>query len=511
MGGLLLVLVAGGVYMYHSDGERISELESQLGALKKQEEQSIVDRRVSQQMEKIANGQQILAEERSREAIEQAKIAQAATLRSEADRKHALKAQAEAEASAEEAKKSYQIAEQQRQEADNQRLQAEHAKLVADTLSYTSLGRTLGTQSYTILRSGDKELGNMLAYASYLYTNNYGGDLYASSVFQALIQAAGGRRSWPIHESRISCIEISPKDGSLLTVGTYGEFFVNRIKGSQIQTTRLIDDRNYCFRKIYTAKNGRSYAISHTGHLVIVNGNETEIIYLENVTRPFSLEDMHDGRQLLIIGENSVALLDLATNRIISTRPLDFKVICSGRRDNKPLLFDNRGRMHLVNSLDQMTNEKIPVPGQISAYDNSPREHLTAYGMTDGTIWLIDGSGKTHKLVGHLSKVTKIRMIGNRLYSSSYDGKLLFWMTSDMQIKPITLFQSNSWLTDFTFGSHGDYIWTGEQNGTVSEYLISLPKIAQRIRQNVKRNFTQEEWNYYVGKGIPYMKVRSEE
>ena len=220
---------------------------------------------------------------------------------------------------------------------------------------------------------------------------------------------------------------------------------------------------------------------------------------------------MNDGHQLLIIGENSVALLDLATDKIFSTRPLDFKVVCSGRRDNKPLLFDNRGRMHLVNSLDQMTNEKLPVPGQISAYDNSPREHQTAYGMTDGTIWLIDGSGKTRKLVGHLSKVTKIRMIGNRLYSSSYDGKLLFWMTSDMQIKPITLFQSNSWLTDFTFGSHGDYIWTGEQNGTVSEYLISLPKIAQRIRQNVKRNFTQEEWNYYVGKGIPYMRMMNEE
>ena len=48
----------------------------------------------------------------------------------------------------------------------------------------------------------------------------------------------------------------------------------------------------------------------------------------------------------------------------------------------------------------------------------------------------------------------------------------------------------------------------GEHNGTVTRCLISLPKIAQRLRQNVKRNFTQEEWNYYVGKGIPYRKVK---
>lgn len=510
LGGLLIAFAAGGSYMHRNDGERISELESQLGVLKKQEEKSDVDRRVSQQMEKIANGQQILAEERSREAIRQAEIAQAATLRSEADREKALRAQAAAEVSAEEAKNSYLMAEQQRQEADNQRRQAEHAKLVADTLSYTSLGRTLGTQSYTILLSGDKEIGNMLAYAAYLYTSNYGGDLYNPSVFQALIQAAGGRRSWAVHDSRISSIEISPKDGSLLSVGTYGEFFVNRIKGDQISTSRLMDDKNYCFRDIYVTENGKSYAVSHTGHLVIANGSQTQIVYLENVNRPFSLEDMHDGRQLLIIGENSMALLDVATDKVISTRRLNFSVVCTGKRGNKPLLFDNHGRMHLVNGLDQVTSEKIPVPGQVSAYEYSQKDRLTAYGMTDGTIWMIDGSGKAHKLVGHLSKVTKMRLHGKRLYSSSNDGKLLFWMTGDMQIKPITLFQSSSWLTDFTFSRNEDYILMGEKDGTISEYLISLPKIAQRIRQNVKRNFTQEEWEYYVGKGIPYMAVKSE-
>ena len=32
--------------------------------------------------------------------------------------------------------------------------------------------------------------------------------------------------------------------------------------------------------------------------------------------------------------------------------------------------------------------------------------------------------------------------------------------------------------------------------------------IAKRLRQNVKRNFTPEEWNYYVGKGIPYLKIK---
>ena len=511
MGVLLLALVAAGIYVRHGDSERISELESQLGVMREKEKRSEVDRRVSKQMEEIAYGQQALSEERSQEAIRQSEIAQEMTLRSETERKKALAAQGVAEASAQEAMDAYQMAERQRVEADNQRRQAERAKLVADTLNYISLGRTLGSQSYALYQAGDTELGNMLAYASYLYTQDYGGDLFVPAVFQALTQSAGGRRNWSVHNGSISRIDILPKDGRLMTVSTYGEIFTHTppslSKGGtgNLQTSRIVSDRQYCFRDVIAAKNGKGYAVSHTGHLVVVDGGKVDrVISLENIDKPFSLQAMNDGSQLLIIGENSVALLDIATDKIVGTRRLDFRVVYTGRRDYKPLLFDNSGGMHLVTSLDKISNEKVPVAGQVTAFASSKNAHLTAYGMADGTIWLINQSGKMNKLVGHLSQVTKMKFDGRRLYTASYDGKLLFWMTDDPQIKPITLIQSGSWLTDFSFTSDKAYIWTGEHNGTITEYLISLPKIAQRLRQNVKRNFTKEEWDYYVGKGIPY-------
>ena len=183
--GLLLALGVAFFHSRHGDNERINELEAQVVALQRQGENSELDRSVSEQMEFIAHGQQALSEERSQEAIRQSEIAQAATLRSEAERQNALKAQAVAETSAEEALASYQMAEQLRQKA-------EYAKMVADTLSYISLGRTLGSQSYSIYQTGDTELGNMLAYASYLYTYDYGGDLYSPAVFQALTQSVAG-------------------------------------------------------------------------------------------------------------------------------------------------------------------------------------------------------------------------------------------------------------------------------------------------------------------------------
>ena len=88
---LLSSIVAGG-YLYHSNDDRINELESQLGALRQQEKQSAVDRRVSKQMEEIAFGQQALSEERSQEAIRQSEIAQEMILRSETEGQKAIKA-----------------------------------------------------------------------------------------------------------------------------------------------------------------------------------------------------------------------------------------------------------------------------------------------------------------------------------------------------------------------------------------------------------------------------------
>ena len=502
--GLLLALGVVAFHSRHSDNERINELEAQVKTLQQQGENSELDRSVSEQMEFIAHGQQALSEERSEEAIRQSEIAQAATLRSEAERQKAQRAQAVAETAAEEALASYQLAEQQRQ-------RAEYAKTVADTLSYISLGRTLGSQSYSIYQTGDTELGNMLAYASYLYTHDYGGDLYSPAVFQALTQSAEGHRSWNIHNGNITCIDISPKDGRLLTLSTFGEIFCHQIKGEQIQTSRLLNEKQYWFCDVFAAQNGMVYAISKTGHLVIANSHQAHSVFVENVNKPFSLQNLNGGKSLLIVGENSVALFDIASDKVVATRSLDFHVISTGKIGKTPILFDDRGHMHLVKTLDDMTNEKIPVAGKVTAYARSSKDHFTAYGMADGTIWLIDGNGKAYKLIEHLSRVTMMKFIGKRLYSSSYDGKLLFWpIESNSQFKAVTLYQSAHWLTGFTFSNEMDYILTSEYNGTVTQYLISLPKIAQRLRQNVKRNFTREEWNYYVGKGIPYRKLKNE-
>ena len=299
---LLLLSMAVGIFMHRSDRERVRELENQVGELNKQQKKSSVDRRVSKQMEEIAYGQQVLSEERSQEAIRQSEIAQAATIRSETERQRAVQAQMEAEYSAQEALKSYQIAEQQHKEANEQRRQAEKSKLTADTLNYISLGRTLGSLSYSIYRTGDKEMGNMLAYASYLFTHDYGGNLYSSSVFPALTQSSDSRQSWSVHEGCITGVDFFPNSKQLLTVSTHGEMSLNELQNGRMVSRQLFSNKNYCFRDAFASMSGRSYAISHTGHLVIAGDGKTKIIDLNFLTRPFRMEIMTKRRELLVIG-----------------------------------------------------------------------------------------------------------------------------------------------------------------------------------------------------------------
>ena len=506
---LLLLLTAAGLVIHGSDRGRIRELESLVGELMEQQKKASVDRRVSKQMEEIAYGQQVLSEERSQEAIRQSEIAQAATLRSEAERRKAEQARTDAEYSAQEALESYQVAERQRMMANEQRRQAEKAKMTADTLNYISLGRTLGSLSYSIYQTGDKEMGNMLAYASYLFTHDYGGNLYSSSVFPALSQSSGGKQSWGVHEGNITGVDFFPNGKQLLTVGTHGKMMLSELHQGKLSSRLLFSNSSFCFRDAFASMSGRSYAISHTGHLVVVGGGKTAIIPLEFLTRPFRMEILPKTRQLLIIGEHNLALLNLDNDKIVASRQLGYNVVCAWRRDNKPLLFDDRGRMHAVNSIDDLTDEKVPVGGRVTSFAHNPKEGLAAYGTSDGTIFLTDRLGHIHRLVGHLSQVSKLKFNGRRLYSSSYDRKLLFWMIGENQNKPITLLQANSWLTDFTFDDAQNYIWTGESNGTVTQYLISLPLISQRLKKNVRRNLTRDEWDYYVGKGIPYREIKN--
>jgi hypothetical protein len=506
IGLALLGIAAGGFWAWYTTQKEKEELQAIVASLQKQEMKSSVLQSVSKQMEEIAYQQKAISDEQREEALQQTKIANEMREQSEVERQNAIAAKKVAMESEKKALDAFDQAEQQRQMAEHQRLQAELSKRVADTLSYVALGRSLGSLAITQYRVGNKDLATLLSYAAYYFTNKYNGDIYNPMVYQALSLASQSRREWSKHSGATMNVDfISKDDNKFVTVSNYGEMIQHELAGNDLKSTTLFENSDFDFRDVYAnEKTGISYALSRTGQLVVNTSKGIEIQELKGLVRPFKLSAL--GENTLIVAENAMALYDIKQNKVVAIRPLSFRPSYVSKTDKMPVMFDNSGKMHYVITIDSLVTKKVPVPGRVSAYNISQSGNREAFGMDDGTLFVVNKRGAVQRLVGHRSRISKLRFYNHRLYSSSFDGTLNFWELNLEKPEPMTLYSGNCWIMHFAFDKSRSHVWIGDQKGNVAEVLVSVPVMVERIRKmKAMRNLTESEWIYYIGRNIPYV------
>lgn len=501
IGVVLTGAVLAGFAGWYGSEKRNAQLQSELAELRRQERISAVKKSVSQQMEEIANEQKVISDEQREEAMQQTKIANELRERSEEERHNAIVAQQIAIASERKALDAFDQAEQQRKIAEHQRIQAELSKRMTDTLSFISLGRSLGSMAITQHHIGNQELSDLLTYAAYHFTRKYGGDVYNPSIYQPLSLASQSTSKWDVHEGAITNTKMLTRDGkNILTVSSYGEIQRHQKEGDKLVSKTLFFDKKYDFRNVYPDMDKNIiYALSRTGHLVIRTMTSTKILEIKGITNPTKMSPL--GKNTLIIGEDAIALFDPVTE-MIRVRHVDFHIVSSGSSNKKPLLFDDKGNIYEVKSLDEIVAKKSPVTGQIISYVSN--KQYKVFGMNDGNIYLINNNGVVKKFIGHRSRVTKLRFNGNNLYSSSLDGTVNMWDATKDRTEPVTLYSDNCWILHFSFDIGVNHLWVGNQKGHLAEALVSIPIMAEMVQKRLKRNFTQSEWNYYIGPNVPY-------
>ena len=510
---MLAGLAATGFAGWLSEHKKVEDLQAQIDELRKQEMRSAVMRSVSAQLEEIANEQREISDEKSEEALRQTKVANEMRLRSEFERQNALEAERNAVASEKKAleasalaENQRKVAEQQQLLAEHQRIQAEFSKRKADTLSYIALGRSLGSIATIQAQDGNDDIANLLSYASYLYTSRYRGDIYYPSVFQSLIQSSKSKLSWTEHIGAVMNLEyIAGKENALVSVSNYGEIILSERKDNRLQTKVLYKNNQFDFRDVLPdTTSGNIYAVSRTGHLVMIPKDLKNVrtLLLDKIEHPMRVHLLNGN--LLVIGEKAIAQLDPKQLTVRGVRQLPFRVTFGAAKDSAPLLFDDEGYMHLVKGLDNYDTKKVPVAGKVTAYCQSKNTSAEAYGMSEGTIWILDKGGKAKRLVGHRSRISKMKLYGNRLLSASYDGNLNLWIADREKVEPMPLLLTNNWIMHFCFNSKKNSLWVGDAKGNLTSVNISVPFMVDIIKKKLKRNLTTEEWNYYIGENVPY-------
>ena len=313
-----------------------------------------------------------------------------------------------------------------------------------------------------------------------------------------------------MHNGSVTALANMPQNNDMVvTVSTYGEIAIHKKQGDQLLSTTLLSDKKYDFRDVYIDQSSSGitsatiYAVSRSGHLAIIENNVPRVITLEDLNYPMGITNI-DENNLLLTGYNGLAVYDKRRKMIVATRELEFRLTGLSRYDNYPIIFDNIGRQHLVPDINGLVTSNCPVPGQVTAFASSKQSKQKVYGMSDGTIYLIDEGSKITKLQGHLSRISKLKLNNTRLYSSSYDGTLNLWNTASEKIEPMTLISAGSWIMNFIFDNSKQYAWIGDQDGNISEALMSVPMMIDVVSKKLTRDFTTEEWNYYIGRNVPY-------
>ncbi len=502
----LIIITAGfGLYKLYSHEVKLNKmLTEKLEELTKEEQRSAVMQHINAQMEEIANEERRISDEQREEAEEQAEVAKRERQNAEIERRNALIAEKKAIDLSE-------LAQSQRIIAEQQRSQAELAKRVTDSLSYRTLARSLANSAITLYSSGKSELADMLAYTAVIFTRRYHGDLNTKSIYQALAMTSQNKNVWNKHNGSVMDIAFYDQmSNDFVSCSTYGEIMRHHLSGDKLNSVTLFKDNKYDFRDIYIVRDTREiYAISRSSHLLILNENKKNKILQLNIKKPFSLTNL--GNKFVVTGEHGVALFNPQGKVVEKEKELPFKIVSVGVIAGHPVLFDNQGRQHYMQSFDKLETSKVPVDGQVTSFAESKNTHTKAYGMMDGTVYFFNAQGKVIELRGHKSRISKIKINGKRLFTGSYDGEQNVWITDQAKIEPLTLFTTSGWIINFTYDLKKTNIWTGDQKGNLTKGLISISVMIDRLRSRIHRNMTRDEWEYYVGRNIPYEEIMRKE
>ena len=497
---VIAVLASGCLVLYRlysQKAKEVQQLQGQLTKMSKREKQSIVMQRVNSQMEEIADQERRISDEQREKAEQQREVADEMRRHAEQERQKALEAEHRAiEAS--------NVARFQRGVAERQRAKAEQSKRQADTLFYISQARSLGSTAITQYNAGNHDIANLLAYSAYLFTTRYGGDLYHQDVYQPLVLTSKSQYEWNVHKGAVTDVAFTTNDRySLISASTYGELMEHQLKGDKLVTKSIFTNSQYDFRDIYIERQkGIIYAVSRTGHLLVMNKSSQQTFSIDKIGPLLGLEPLDN--HMLLFGERGLALFDTQGKTILKTKVLPYQLQKVWVYAGKPLLFDKQGGMHFLQSIDQITDRRAPVSGQITAFASSKESGLKAYGTQDGTLWLEYKDGHMQKLLGHRSRISKIKIVGWQVYTASYDGTLRLWLADHLKIEPMTIIKTRRWIMNFTFDDEKNDIWVCDQGGYLTKAFIAVPLMGQRLKSMLTRNLTRNEWNYYMGKRIPY-------
>ena len=543
------------VYVFASSGyeSEIAELNNRIEEMKSAERNALITKRISEQMEDIAYEQKALSDKQRERAEEQSRLADIERGKAELEREIAREAEQKARASAKEAENMRAIAEQQSTLATQNMEEALKARSHADTLFYQSLARSLAQTSITQYKSGDKSLAALLAYSAWYYTDKFKGNVYHQDIYTALLDNAPRAK---MHIGRVSgnpramaklpySSDKDAKKGYIIATD-YGEIsnFVPKVNSKgfvdNYDEQTIFNNPNYLFRDVCIS-NGFILALDVSGTLVktsltSTNDKRTNNDFAGKGPRPaqrikddavvsrkyLPMSNMpqerwrhllqNDESKIIAVGEHQVVWLDASGNNILHTHSITDEISEAGVFENTLVIFTKTGKLltFIDGKPSNSSHISLPRNNPVSYYYYMKDRGMHILGTEDGDVLLYDSDYKYVKsLVGHSGAITHMEHLGWCLATSSYDHRICLWNLEDLntQIAPIEV-HYNKWPLSFTTNRDNWTLIVGLADGEIQSLHISVEDNKDNVHDHIERDFTPQEWKYYIGEGVKYRRFK---
>lgn len=266
-------------------------------------------------------------------------------------------------------------------------------------------------------------------------------------------------------------------------------------------------------KSIYLEKEDFLLAISYDGKIITYSKNQIDK-YKINESKILDLEIL--GDKMIITSKNSISYLnlneinnnteDLKTKPYIKELNLRDEISATYFSADLSIIAYKNGDVITLNA----DNKEIQNQNFLGKYVTCIAfngKYIYAYGLNTGEINLYDNQNYViTNLVGHVSSIVNIAWDENLLLTSSNDRTIRLWNLADINIVSLITAQADSWIMSSLLIPSEDKIISGDANGNIITSTYSPSEMESAIKQELKREFTKQEWSMYVGVLAPYKK-----
>jgi WD40 repeat protein len=320
------------------------------------------------------------------------------------------------------------------------------------------------------------------------------------------------------HEGSVKSLAFLPSKRVFYSSGADGKILRWDLDRSGARPQVLINN-NFSNRSLAISSNGRWLACgTGTSSIQVFNlnqsnsepellqGHQGSVVDLDFIDGKDILISMGSDKSLiswnLLTGKSEKIVTHSSRIRVISVSK-DGRYVYGGTDDGKlirwtisngesRMIYDNRNTS--INTLALNRNGSRVVLGDKS-----------------GNIIVLDpNAGRViSRVKGHSSRVLDISYSpdNTQLASSSMDGTIKIWNARDLSETPIVLTAHESWVFAIAFSPDGRSIVSSSENGDIFFWSSRTKYLADEMCNVISRNFTDQEWDIYVGMDVDYQKT----